>query len=507
MYACVGMLLAGCASDDGTGGTAVTPVAKEVPVSFSTIVGEQTQQQNATRATTGLIKDLDALKAMPEGFGVFAYPTENEAFTTTFPDKEVSTFSSVSNFFMQNQQVTWGVQYVENGDDDNLTNDIIHRDWVYAPLKYWPNSTNNAENRNISFFAYAPYTAQAGATSGIIDFTRSADRTPHVIYKLGPADEQVDLLWANCIDATRNGNGLISVSTSGEPAVTTLTYQKVPLTFRHALAAIDIYVQRVYDEPVYTGKIPDEVLYPTLFISKLELKSTSLDDTDGKNGLQTSGKFSLIDGKWEDYDDPSTNVVDNTWTTGEVKLEYETSMLNDTIAGTTNTSEEYIRSIELDKWKWILDTTNDEWIDATTITDEEFNKPANKNRWKSAYGVSEDERNLLKNSVTQMLIPRKVRLIPTLTYSMVVRDDDMEIDYYTDSEGHRYDRIVNNVTGNSVDLDLQAGKRYTLLIRIGVEHISFEVVSVIDWDFPMRFTPNVVTDFNKENIGHILNED
>lgn len=511
MYACVGLLLASCADSSDGGGNTVLPT-EEMAVSFSTVVGEQTQQQNATRATTGLIKDLDALKAMPEGFGVFAYPTENVPFNTTFQNKEVSTFSSVSNFFMQNQQVTWGVQYVENGDDANLSNDIVHRDWVYSPLKYWPNSSNNAENRNISFFAYAPYTAQAGATSGIINFTRDEDRTPHVIYKLGPADEQVDLLWANCIDATRNGNGLISVSTSGEPAVTTLTYQKVPLTFRHALAAIDIYVQRVYDEPVYTGKIPDEVLYPTIFISKLELKSTSL-ATDNKNGLQTSGKFSLIDGKWEDYDDPSTNEVDNTWTTGEVKLEYETSMLNDTIAGTTNTSEEYIRSIELDKWKWILDTKNtpstedDEWIDATTITDEEFNKPENKNRWKDAYGLSEVERNLIKNGVTQMLIPRKVRLIPTVTYSMVVRDDDMEIDYYTDSEGHRYDRIVNNVTGNSVDLDLQAGKRYTLLIRIGVEHITFEVVSVIDWDFPMRFTPDVITDFNKENIGHILNEE
>ena len=498
MYACVGMLLAGCASDDGAGGTGVTPVAEQEAVSFSTVVGEQTQQQNATRATTGLIKDLDALKAMPEGFGVFAYPTENVPFNTTFQNKEVSTFSSVSNFFMQNQQVTWGVQYVENGDDANLSNDIVHRDWVYSPLKYWPNSSNNAENRNISFFAYAPYTAQAGATSGIINFTRDEDRTPHVIYKLGPANEQVDLMWANCIDATRNGNGLITDDTSP------LTYQKVPLEFKHALSAIDIYVQRVYDEPVYTGKIPDEVLYPTIFISKLELKSTSL-ATDNKNGLQTSGKFSLIDGKWEDYD--------NMWSDGEVKLEYESSMLNDTIAGTTNTSEEYIRSIELDKWKWILDTKNtastedDEWVDATTITDEDFNLPANANRWKSAYGVSEDERNLLKNSVTQMLIPRKVRLIPTLTYSMVVRDDDMEIDYYTDSEGHRYDRIVNNVRGNSVDLDLQAGKRYTLLIRIGIEHITFEVVSVIDWDFPMRFTPDVITDFNKENIGHILNEE
>ena len=501
MYACVGMLLAGCASDDGVVGTGVTPVAKDEPVSFSTIVGEQ-QQGATTRATTGLIKDVDALKAMPEGFGVFAYPTENEAFTTTFPDKEVSTFSSVSNFFMQNQQVTWGIQYVENGNDADLSNDIVHRDWVYSPLKYWPNSTNNAENRNISFFAYAPWvdvSAEPAPTTGVIKYVRSEDRTPHVIYKIGAADQQVDLLWANCIDATRNGNGLITDDTSP------LTYQKVPLEFKHALSAIDICVQRVYDEPAYTGNIPAAVLYPTLYVSKLELKSKTKDD-GGKNLLQKCGKFSLIDGTWSDPGAP------NAWATGDETITYDESMINDTIRGTTNTKEEYIRDIELDKWKWIFDTkgtddtSDDEWVDATTITDEEYNKDENENRWKSAFGVSEDERNLIKNTMTQVLIPRKVTLIPTLTYSMVVRDDNLQLNYLTDTEGHRYNRILNEVEGNSVTLDLVAGKRYTLLIRIGVEHISFELVSVVDWDFPMRFTPRVVDKFEEESVGKIVNE-
>jgi hypothetical protein len=121
--------------------------------------------------------------------------------------------------------------------------------------------------------------------------------------------------------------------------------------------------------------------------------------------------------------------------------------------------------------------------------------------------VSEDERNLLKNSMTQVLIPRKVTLIPTLTYSMVTRDDDLRINYLTDTEGHKYNRIVNEVEANSVTLDLVAGKRYTLLIRIGVEHVSFELVNIVDWDFPMRFTPNVVTEFENEEQGKIVNEE
>ena len=508
MYACVATLLMACAGDNVATGGGGTPVTRtdDAAVSFSTKVN----REPATRATTGLISDIDGLKAVSEGFGVFAYLTDGTQFNTTdFKNKDNATTSTFSNFFMQNQQVRWGVQYVENDDDSDLSNDVSHYDWVYSPLKYWPNSTDNAVNRFISFFAYAPWVDVATKPKeGVINYVRDNDRTPHVIYKIGEADQQVDLLWANAIDAKRNGNGLISIGRNAKDTADSLYFQKVPLEFKHALAGIDIYVQRVYDEPAFTGKIPNAVLYPTIYISKLELTSTA-DAGDTKNGLQTSGKLSLIDGSWSD---------DGTWkgsgSGNEVSIVYSERMLNDTISGTLSDDETYIRDIELDKWKWILDTKNtfnntsdDEWVDATTITEKELTKQGNENRWKSAYGLSEDERNLIKNSMTQVLIPRKVTLKPTLTYSMVVRDDNLQLNYLTDNEGHRYNRIVNEVVGNSVSLDLVAGKRYTLLIRVGVEHISFELVSIVDWDFPMRFRPRVVKEFEEEVIGKIVNEE
>ena len=433
-------------------------------VRFSTDVSSQT-----TRATTGMINNLDALKASGDGFGVFAYMTDGKDWTgalTADPD-----LSAFSNFFMQNQQVRWDNHYQDAGGE-------WQKDWVYSPLKYWPNYTKNTDEsdggttpgpRYISFFAYAPWAdATTSPESGIINYVREDDRMPHVIYKLGAPDEQVDLLWAKTLNAKRNGNGLIAVNSSASEGEE-LTYQKVPLEFQHALAAMDIYVQRVYDEPAFTGKIPNVVLYPTVYISKLELKSTALDGT--KNGLQTVGRLSLIDGTWSDPGAPNEWIGDS-----EVKITYDESMINDTIRGTTNTGEVYIRDIELNKWS------------------------------NSTYGVNENERNLIKNSMTQVLIPRKVTLIPTLTYSMVVRDDALLVNYLTDGEGHKYSRILNEVEGNSVTLDLKAGKRYTLLIRIGVEHISFELLSVVDWDFPMRFRPDVVTDFENEEIGHTVNE-
>lgn len=497
----VGLLLTGCTAGDDGGGGSTPQTTQPEAVSFSTDLGSK-----SSRVTTGTINNTEALKKVGEGFGVFAYLTDDK----TWAEAKAADLSKFKNFFMQNQQVTWGVQWVDDKGDTDPANDKNQYDWVYYPLKYWPNYTDNNNTtpgaRRVSFFAYAPWAdASASPEAGVIDYVRDGDRLPHVIYKLGAPNQQVDLLWANCINATRNGQGLITVGRNEKNTEDSLLFQKVPLEFHHALSAIDIYVQRVYDEPAYTGKIPNAVLYPTLYISKLELASTTA-ASDGKNGLQLSGRFDLEDGMWSDPGAP------NAWTAGAVKLTYDETMLNDTLRGTTSTDPDVISDIELDKWKWVLDTHNtddpadDEWVDATAISESELTKPANKDRWKDAYGVSEVERNLIKNTMTQVLIPRKVTLIPTLTYSMVVRDDALRVDYLTDSEGHKYTRIINEVPGNSVTLDLVAGKRYTLLIRIGVEHISFELVSVVDWDFPMRFTPDVVSDFEEDEIGHILNE-
>lgn len=500
----VGLLLTGCTAGDDGGGGSTPQTTQPEAVSFSTDLGSK-----SSRVTTGTINNTDALRASGDGFGVFAYLTDGKTWAKAKTDD--ADLSEFKNFFMQNQQVTWGVQWVDDKGDTEPANDENQYDWVYYPLKYWPNYTDNNNTppgapRYISFFAYAPWAdATTHPEAGVIDYVRNGDRLPHVIYKLGAPNQQVDLLWANCIDATRNGNGLITVGRNKKNTEDSLLFQKVPLEFHHALSAIDIYVQRVYDEPAYTGKIPNAVLYPTLYISKLELASTTA-ASDGKNGLQLSGRFDLEHGTWSDPGAP------NAWTAGadEVKLTYDETMLNDTLRGTTSTDPDVISDIELDKWKWVLDTHNtddpadDEWVDATTISESEL--AATPNRWKDAYGVSEVERNLIKNTMTQVLIPRKVTLIPTLTYSMVVRDDALRVDYLTDSEGHKYTRIINEVPGNSVTLDLVAGKRYTLLIRIGVEHISFELVSVVDWDFPMRFTPDVVRGFEEDEIGHILNE-
>lgn len=442
------MLLAACSSSDEDN-TALF-VEDPVAVSFSTDVNAAT-----TRATIGSIDNLDALKASGDGFGVFAYLTDNKNWAGAIAaDADLSDFNQ---FFMYNQQVTWGVQYVENDADDDPSNDTRHYDWVYSPLKYWPNSTNNATDRYISFFAYAPYVA-AGGSKGIVGFTNGSDKQPHIIYEIAGGNEQVDLLYANCIDAKRNGNGLITADNNP------LEYQKVPLTFHHALAALDIYVQRVFDEPVYTGNNPEHADDTKIYISELELASV----VNGLSGLQTGGRLNLQTGEW--------TSVGTAWTdaTGK-KLNYTESMFDDYVKGTSSDDPLVIRDTELGK----------------------FSEDS---------GIDEQERILIKNAMPQVFLPRQVTLVPKITYSMVTKDNDLTIGYHTDLEGNKYTRIVNEVTGNNMTINFQAGKRYKMLIRIGVEHTSFEVTSIIDWDFPLRYSPNVVTGYETEHIGHRVDE-
>lgn len=432
------ILLSACSErEDGTSSN-----SQEV-LSFSANV--QTAEQ--TRAYTGTIDNLAVLKALDDGFGVFAYLTESSLWdavkATATPD------------FMYNQSVYWGVQYLDGSTPQY--------DWVYTPLKYWPNYSNNdnAHPRYVSFFAYAPFTAE-GATSGIAGFPDNTDKSPHVTYQIGPIDGAItdaqvsghsDLMYASCTNARRNDKGLIEVVSS------TNTYQKVPLTFHHALSCVDVYVQRVYNEEAFSGNKPAAETNTKLFISKLQLVAGS--------AMTTKGDLSLLDGSWSN-------------TAGTTTISFSETEFAESIRGTANTGSSdldkaIVRDSELDKWG------------------------------KENFGIDERERSLFTGAKSMMMIPQTVTFTPVVTYSMITRDNSLETGYLVDKDDNRYSRIVNTVSGNPVTLTFTKGKRYTLLIHIGVETVEFEVVSIEDWDFPIRFNTDV-DDNEKETIEKIVNE-
>lgn len=196
--------------------------AEPQPVNFGTYVN-----QGVTRAgQTGDLTLASLQNSTSDGFGVFAYYTDNmEYSSTTIPN------------FMYNQKVTWSSSA-----------------WNYSPIKYWPNEFGNTAYSDdidkVSFFAYAPYvdvTASTGQvtgdkTYGITQLSRNtATGDPIVKYITrvsgsAPTDYGVDLLWA-----VNNTTGLPHLNKTRTPGIT--SDDKIEFTFYHALAKIDPMIQ------------------------------------------------------------------------------------------------------------------------------------------------------------------------------------------------------------------------------------------------------------------------
>ena len=430
------LLLAACAGHDEDG---TSLPSDDMAVSFTTTLDgddgwADPVEARATRATTGPINSLEDLKALTYGFGVFAYSTNTTLWADAISGKAVNDANYPIPDFMLNQSVIWDV-----------LSDRTTSDWTYEPLKYWPNSTNNATPRYISFFAYSPWTysnENGDMTEGIVKMTNSTDKSPHVEFVQAASPSlQTDLLWANFTNATRNGNGLIVVDNNGSK-----TYQRVPLSFKHALACVEVYVQRIYDEPTYSGNHPEQEKHTKLFISKLKLQNTV--------AIINSGKLNLSTGSWDSDSGDSNDMT------------FDVSAINDAISSSDMTE------------KWPL----------------------------TGYGTDQELRPLFKERRPLMLIPQELTLTPTLTYTMLTQDNSLELSTITDSEGNKYARIDHEMEGNPVRLTLQSGKKYRLVLHIGVETVRFEVESVEDWDFPMRFNPESVGDYQEEEKERTINE-
>ena len=452
------LLLAACSGNGEDSKENPTPLS-DASVAFSTDVEAATRTANLQA-----INDVDALKALPEGFGVIAYYTGAATWAGS------SSTTAADAFFMHNQPVAWTFVY-HTGTGTTEDPYVDHYNWTYSPLKYWPNSTNNATSRYISFFAYAPYVDNAdilSATSGITGITDNSDKLPHVDFTIPATGTVPDLLWAATTNATRNGNGLIAHDGSS------YVYQTVPLRFKHALSAVEIYVERTYDETTSTGKHPDNENDAKLYINQLQLALAS--------GIYKSGRLSLEDGSWSETG----------FTTDNTALKLNGNDLADKIRGAQPDAElSYIRDAELNRWGY-------KWSEDEQLDNESGIHPT---------GVTERLERLTSSSRPLLFIPEQsITLTPTLNYSMVTKDNNLILSTLTDDNGNKYSRITNEITGNDITLTLAGGKRYRLIIRIGVEHIAFEIASVEDWDFPMRFQPTVKDWDGNEIIDKTLSE-
>lgn len=124
-------------------------------VVFDTALPEDWNPITSTRA--GIVGNTEL---QTKGFGVFAYYTGNDSWTTA---------DATTPNFMNNTRVT---------STDNGTT------WSYSPIKYWPHNQND----KVSFFAYAPHGSSLTATGSKLNYTVPVD-----------VRQQVDLMWSNSV--------------------------------------------------------------------------------------------------------------------------------------------------------------------------------------------------------------------------------------------------------------------------------------------------------------------
>ena len=432
----------------------------------------QIEGLEATRA--GITGEIDELRLQGLGFGVFATRTDG----LTYAQALAATKAAPN--FMYNQQVYYQLNQ-----------------WVYEPEKYWPNENQpaddsgatgvNLEHSYVSFFAYAPWVAvdkdsgfptSGSATSGITRLT-AADvyGDPKVSYALAPtADDQVDLLWGKRGKASyAEADGMNN--TDPAPVNTDLTKQivteRVSFLFHHALCCVDVYVRRIFDEVTPSGK--KAALEDThIYVNRLQLRVPA-------DGLRTAADLNLHTGDWTAT---ARNAAPVDFTTTENAIVYD-------LQGTArpNTDLATVQTMELDNFA-------------------------------AKAGATEELKRLTASYVT-LLIPDPtagITLTPTISYSFVTRDPSLILDLPSSDASALYHRIQHTVTGAPVVIGteyeeagvkkyrLEPGKRYILVCSIGVESVQFEVASVQDWDFPLRFEPTVDLLKDKE-ITHQVDEE
>lgn len=210
-------------------------------IEFGTYVGRDAQ----TRAHS--IENVAKL-AEDEGFGVYAYYTDEGEFNST----------STPNF-MKNQQVT---------SSDNGTT------WTYTPVKYWPNEKTD----KLSFFAYAPWvSAPKVAASGdpVLTFTVPEDVTDHT-----------DLLVADA-SALKN---LTKQTTTGN----------VQFKFKHALSRVGFKVEAVVDEVNNQGN--GDVDNDSQYDKEIDENTTvSVQEVELIGAFHTNAKINMNTSAWSDY--------------------------------------------------------------------------------------------------------------------------------------------------------------------------------------------------------------
>lgn len=439
----------------------------------------------ATKSGLGGILDNDGSSGLeganlPEqGFGVFAYYNDGEPYSeTSKPD------------FMYNTKVS--------SDDSGTT-------WTYSPLRYWPNEFgNNAISEDVdrlSFFAYAPYVPVNPKTGvvvegagivydkdgGIVGMTRNSDSgDPFVKYIVSfDTYKSVDLCWGvatSDFDATVDGATFNDVEADNpyinvvKPTVTS----KIDFRFRHALAALNIQIDADFDETDHSDSDATDAYSSEDFLAntRIYVRSVSFE------GFTTKGALNL-NSSWEDSDGSRTPQWADLGCTG-ILSEEPVSVYDGRRDGKEGRNAADVKTespLGLNE-QLIQRNPYTTTLAADGLSYSAFNAD-NK-------GVTHELTNLFALSdptdadeiaAPIFVIPTGSDLVMNIVYDVETADPTLA-GYLSDGVTHGVsvqNAISKSITANGTSLVLEAGKKYTIKMHLGMTSVKF-TAEVENWD-------------------------
>lgn len=467
LFAATAAMLAGCSDTEELALNQAQQEVGQGEVSFSVYTNRATRGGVAGEMTT------EALKAEGAGFGVFAYHTNN-----SFYDSQNSEIN-----FMYNQKVTW------DGEK-----------WVYSPLKYWPNEFGeNAKSNNIdyvTFFAYAPFvnfypsTGVAPVAEGqdanqqqwknITAASRNGDNGDPVIRYMVDTNPStsVDLLWgvaadekfvglADATKPTQLKTNACFIDLSKQKGVN----DKINWKFYHALAKLNVQIIAAND--VVTQDIDpyepegEEVHSATrVYLRWIEFTGFTMNGALNLHSNPAADEASTPRARWMAYD-------------GATDLKPATVRFNDGLMDGKEGTENNVNPNER-----VLGALNPVLVEPTTPAEGWTAKtggiPTDKyvNIFDGAGEDKEDEEYVAADA-SIYVIPTGEKMTINMLYDIQTADKRLG-NYLSDGKTKGF-RVANAITNTLDNIDIVAGKAYTIKIVVGLESVKV-TATIKDWD-------------------------
>ena len=455
-----------------------------VPVTFSTTIGTQKQTRATYPDATG---QLTTERLQQTGFGVFAQYTGSSAW---------SSYGKSTPFnFMWNQKVDWS--------DPN---------WIYTPVKYWPNDNQPADDKGaqgsqlnsyLSFFAYAPYVQAAGlpgtgaGNDGIIEMTANSTNVSgsYLYYRTSiakpfDADESVDLLWATQRDLWKMKN-------SGEGYVD----GHVNLPFKHALSLFTVTVQGLFDhannDDTSTLYPDDRDIFTKILIESVDFSGSPI-FTEGTMYIAPNPDNADVP-HWEvnAEDANSDGTPDHLYNLIVDKENVNPTFANRYLDGTWK--KYWDETTPANGMLWDTDTDDDGDMDETDalalynqlpkgVSHDEV--PLNYTDYDTENDKYEDYYYMVLPNDEYRAAHSDKKMTVRIVYYVITYDERLTL---VKTGMPKYFSIVkNDITATFGNFSLEPNKKYKLRLQPGLTSAKFEVTVVDGWDTPLTLDPEVV---------------